>query len=90
VRIACGGMAAVPARARRAESALLGHPFDEATVDAAVAALALDFQPISDMRAGASYRLQGTGNLLRRFQLEANGAPKPLRTHESELTVPAG
>jgi len=86
-RIAYGGMAAVPARARRAEAALFGKPWNEASVDAAIAALALDFTPISDMRASAAYRLRGAGNLLRRFLLEHDAAPAPARTHL--LRVPA-
>ncbi len=43
---------------------------------AALPALARDFQPLSDMRASARYRLQVAGNLLRRFYLQhATGAP---------------
>jgi len=79
-RIAYGGMAAIPARARHTEATLPGKAFDATTVTAAVAALAQDFQPISDMRASAAYRLQTAGSLLRRFQRELEtGAP--LRTH---------
>ena len=36
-------------------------------------ALAYDFEPISDMRASAAYRLRATQNLLRRFYLETRG-----------------
>ncbi len=70
VCLAYGGMAATPKRARRAEAALLGQPWGEATVAAAIAALPEDFAPITDMRASAAYRMQVAGNLLRRLHLE--------------------
>lgn len=72
-RIACGGMAATPKRARAAEAALEGRPFTEATVRAAMAALAEDFAPISDMRASAAYRSKVAANLLFKAWLKANG-----------------
>ena len=84
-RIAYGGMAAVPARARHAETALVGQPWTAASIDAAIAALARDFSPISDMRASADYRLRAAGNLLRRFHLEQQPSPVPVRTHEVAL-----
>jgi xanthine dehydrogenase small subunit len=75
-RVAFGGMAAIPTRARGAEAALTGRPFTEATVDAAVAALEADLAPISDMRASAAYRRLVAGNLLRKFHLETGGASR--------------
>jgi len=69
-RIAYGGMAAIPCRAPAAEAALSGQAWSVATFDAAARALAQDYQPLSDMRASAAYRLQVAGNLLRRFYLE--------------------
>jgi len=39
-------------------------------VNVAIAALASDFTPLSDMRASAGYRLKVAGNLLRRFLIE--------------------
>ena len=81
-RIAHGGMAAIPARARQAETALIGQPWSDATIDAAITALARDYAPIGDMRASADYRLRGAGNLLRRFYLAhpLNGNAPLLRT----------
>ena len=70
VRIAFGGMAATVQRARAAEAALRGQPWTEAAVEAARAALATDFQPLSDLRASQAYRLQVARNLLLRFWLE--------------------
>jgi xanthine dehydrogenase small subunit len=61
VRFAFGGMAATPARATKAEAAWANG------VDAACAALAQDFKPISDMRASGWYRLTAAQGLLRKF-----------------------
>jgi xanthine dehydrogenase small subunit len=70
VRFAFGGMAAIVKHAALAEAAVIGQPWTEATLNAAVAALAQDFKPLTDMRASAAYRLQVAQNLLRRFWLE--------------------
>jgi xanthine dehydrogenase small subunit len=69
-RVAFGGMAAIPRRAPLAERALAGQPWTEATVRAAMAALAEDYAPIDDMRATASYRMKTAQRLLYRFFLE--------------------
>ncbi|MFC0251203.1 xanthine dehydrogenase small subunit [Massilia consociata] len=69
-RIAFGGMAATPKRAAGAEAALIGQPWNEASMGAAMAALARDYAPLSDMRASSSYRMQAAQNLLRRFWFE--------------------
>jgi xanthine dehydrogenase small subunit len=86
-RLAYGGMAAIPKRAKAAEAALLGRAWDEAAVAAASAALAQDFTPISDMRASAAYRLKVAGNLLRRFLIES--APRPAATRVAGLLAEA-
>ena len=70
IRVAFGGMAATVRRAALAEAALLGQAWTEPSLQAAQAALALDFKPLSDMRASSAYRLQVAQNLLRRFWLE--------------------
>jgi xanthine dehydrogenase small subunit len=69
-RIAFGGMAATPTRARRCEAALSGEPWSEATVAAGMTALSEDFTPLTDMRASAAYRTRVAQNLLYRFYLE--------------------
>lgn len=80
-RLGFGGMAAIPARARKAEAALLGKAWCAETVEAAVAALHDDFEPLSDLRASREYRLLAAGQLLRRFYRESVGnAPLSLRT----------
>ncbi len=75
VRLVFGGMAAVVGRAAAAEAALLGKPWNAATLAAAQGALASDFTPLDDMRASASYRLRVAQNLLRRFWLETRAQP---------------
>jgi len=77
-RIAFGGMAATPKRARTAEALLAGRRWDEAAATEAMAALAQDYAPLSDMRASSDYRLRTAQNLLRRFWLETRpDAPLP-------------
>ncbi|MEM8576773.1 MAG: FAD binding domain-containing protein [Pseudomonadota bacterium] len=67
-RLAFGGMAGTPRRAAQAEAALVGKPWTEATVRAAMAALERDFTPLTDMRASAAYRMQAAQAMLwRRF-----------------------
>ena len=70
VRLAFGGMAATVRRAAQAEAALVGKPWTQASVNAAKVALAQDFEPLSDMRASAAYRLQVAQNLVQRLWLE--------------------
>ncbi len=83
-RFAFGGMAGTVKRAALAEAAVAGQPWNETTLQAAQAALAQDFQPLSDMRASAAYRLQVAKNLLRRLWLETRAdAPLP----ESAVSV---
>jgi xanthine dehydrogenase small subunit len=77
-RIAFGGMAAIPKRAARAEAALNGKPWNETALNEAVAALAQDYAPLSDMRASSEYRMKSAQNLLRRFWFETRpDAPLP-------------
>jgi xanthine dehydrogenase small subunit len=64
VRIAYGGMAATPLRAKAVEAALLNDGFA-----AAADALETEFKPIDDWRGTGAYRLQAAKNLLRRLEL---------------------
>ncbi|WP_449395071.1 xanthine dehydrogenase small subunit [Devosia riboflavina] len=79
VRIAFGGMAATPKRAKAVEAALVGKPWKMETIEAALPAFAEDYQPISDMRASAEYRLLTAQNLLKRFYLDVSGEPVRLK-----------
>ncbi|MGJ8616783.1 MAG: xanthine dehydrogenase small subunit [Sulfitobacter sp.] len=72
-RLAYGGMAGTPKRATAAEAALVGQPYREEIIQAAMAAMAEDFQPLSDMRASAAYRLQTAQNMLLRYFHETMG-----------------
>ncbi len=72
-RIAFGGMAGTPKRAFAVEKALTGLPWTEATIAAALPAFATDYAPMSDMRAGAAYRLEGAQNMLRRYFADLAG-----------------
>ncbi len=70
IRIAFGGMAAIPKRATQTEALLKGQLWNEGNVHQAMAALSQDFTPLSDMRASQNYRQQTAANLLYRFYLE--------------------
>jgi xanthine dehydrogenase small subunit len=74
-RIAFGGMAATPKRARASEAVLAGADLaDPATAAASCVALAQDFAPITDQRASAAYRLRVAQALLRKALIEVGGA----------------
>ena len=75
-RIAFGGMAGTPARARATEAALIGAEWSEAGIAPALAALARDYEPISDMRASASYRMEAARGMLRRALMSGNGGAR--------------
>jgi xanthine dehydrogenase small subunit len=70
VRIACGGMAAIPKRAFQCEQSISGKQWDMKSIKNAGLAIDRDFNPIDDVRASASYRKQVARNLLERMYLE--------------------
>ena len=73
-RIAYGGMAATPRRARRAESALTGAQLRDSRAWArAFAALREDYAPIDDHRASGRYRSETAHALLGKALIEAAG-----------------
>ena len=74
-RIAFGGMAGTPKRARGVEAALIGQSWTEKQVMQARALLVQDFEPLSDMRGSAAYRMEVAGNLLVRYFVETLGLP---------------
>ena len=77
-RLGWGGMAATARRAALTEAALIGQPWSEATLQAAQAALAQDFAPMTDLRATRDYRHTVAANLLKRFWMETRpDAPLP-------------
>jgi xanthine dehydrogenase small subunit len=82
-RLAFGGLSSTACRARHAERALLGNGWRPLGIDAAIAALAADFEPLSDLRASSEYRLRAAGNLLRRFYLQQRREHSALRTADA-------
>ncbi|WP_171120155.1 MULTISPECIES: xanthine dehydrogenase small subunit [unclassified Ruegeria] len=72
-RIAFGGMAGTPKRATHVEAALIGKQWTAAIIQAALPAFADDYQPLTDMRASATYRLETAKAMLERYFLEDQG-----------------
>jgi xanthine dehydrogenase small subunit len=74
VRLAFGGMAGIPKRAPAAEAVLLGdgqgNSLTKELVAQAKAALATDFQPMTDVRASSKYRMTVAQNLIEKCYLE--------------------
>jgi xanthine dehydrogenase molybdopterin binding subunit/xanthine dehydrogenase small subunit len=66
-RLAYGGVAAMPSRARKTESALLGKVWSEETIENVFPILRTEFTPISDVRGSAEYRSGLVTSLLEKF-----------------------
>jgi xanthine dehydrogenase molybdopterin binding subunit/xanthine dehydrogenase small subunit len=66
-RLAYGGVAATPARAKKTEAFLTGKPWNEETWKGARDILATEFTPIDDHRAGAAYRRDLVVSLFEKF-----------------------
>jgi xanthine dehydrogenase small subunit len=69
-RIALGGVAATPWRAREAESIVEGTRFGHADMSQAQESLRNTLRPIGDHRGSAAYRLAMAQNLLAKFRHE--------------------
>ena len=67
VRIAYGGMAAIPKRAIYCEKIFSNSSVTDEIINKAKKALEKDFKPISDMRASGLYRMEVAKNLLEKF-----------------------
>ena len=76
-RLAYGGVAAMPMRARDAERALIGKRWNKETCEDVLPLIDAQFSPISDVRGSASYRSELTKTLLRKFFAE----DEPERSH---------
>ncbi|KIC41930.1 FAD-binding molybdopterin dehydrogenase [Ruegeria sp. ANG-R] len=72
-RIAFGGMAGIPKRAKHVEEALIGKPWERQTITAALPEFTKDYTPMTDMRASATYRLETAKAMLERYFLEDQG-----------------
>ena len=66
VRIALTNVAPTALRANDAETALLGRPFAEAAIDAAVAAAMAICDPVDDLRGDVAYKTAMAGEMVRR------------------------
>lgn len=77
IRIAYGGMAGIPKRAKFTEDALKGAKLDDpGTWSTAISLIARDFSPLTDMRASADYRLDTARALLVKALMEFAGTPQ--------------
>jgi xanthine dehydrogenase small subunit len=74
IKIAYGGMAAIPKRAVQCEQSLQGNTWSVTSLARAMDALDQDFTPLSDMRSTAAYRRTICRNLLQRFYLDTTDA----------------
>ena len=74
-RVAFGGMAGIPKRAKAVEEMLRGLPLDDTRRwSLAAAAVKSDFTPLSDLRASADYRTRVAANLVVKAIAEIAGA----------------
>lgn len=87
VRIAFGGMAAIPKRALHTEAFLLGKQLSQQLILDAQQQLQLDYQPLNDGRATAAYRLQVAENCLLRFYLEKFAKPSSLQRLDDVIAL---
>jgi xanthine dehydrogenase small subunit len=70
LRAVYGGMAATTKRATSVERALTGKPWAAASLAKIDEAVAQDFQPLTDFRGTAAYRLRAAAGLIRRLHIE--------------------
>ena len=89
VRTGFGGMAAIPKAGAAIEAALINQPMSLATFRKAGEKVSEDFQPFSDVRASAAYRLQVTQGLLEKAALEILN-PLSVSRVESVFTTQLG
>jgi xanthine dehydrogenase molybdopterin binding subunit/xanthine dehydrogenase small subunit len=66
-RLAFGGVAATPARAKKTEAFLVGKNWDAETIASASEILATEFTPLDDHRSGAAYRRDLVVSLFEKF-----------------------
>lgn len=73
VRVALGGVAAIPVRLPKTEAHLLAGPLNEDGCRAAIQLLRAEIEPISDLRGSAAFRKIVAGNFLEKFFREHLG-----------------
>ena len=89
VTIAYGGLAATVQRARAAEQALMQAGWTQDGIAAAQLALAQDFQPLTDLRATAAYRLEAARALLQRLWWSLESAGSLVASNDSQSPAKA-
>jgi len=82
-RLGYGGVAAMPARARKTEEALLGRAWRRETVNEVLPILQAEFTPISDVRGSADYRRALITSLLEKFFCESEEAKTELQARDA-------
>ncbi len=90
-RLAFGGVAAMPSRARRTEAALIGKLWNEETLSEVIRILRTEFTPISDVRGCAEFRQGLIVSLLEKFFCGSQSdSPSPESLSENTaLPMPA-
>jgi xanthine dehydrogenase molybdopterin binding subunit/xanthine dehydrogenase small subunit len=85
-RLAYGGVAALPQRARKTEQALLGKKWSAKLIADALPILRTEFTPISDVRGDARYRQELITSLFEKFYIDGRDialrCPSPLVVDE--------
>ncbi|WP_018916271.1 xanthine dehydrogenase small subunit [Vreelandella zhanjiangensis] len=81
VRIAFGGMDAIPKRALTMEKELESHKITVDIFRAAQAAIVQDFTPMSDVRGSDVYRQQAAANLVERLYLTLSAPDQEVMLH---------
>ena len=83
--ICFGGMAGTPKRARKVENALLNQVFDPKSFINAAKNINEDFDPLTDVRGSADYRLKAAQNLLMKYGHEITGSVVPDLADRNQL-----
>jgi xanthine dehydrogenase small subunit len=78
-RIAFGGMAGIPKRAKHVEACLTGKKWDMNSIKASHDQWSQDFKPLTDLRASADYRLSVARNLLTRYFYDLSDNPTTIQ-----------
>ncbi|MGB0252638.1 MAG: FAD binding domain-containing protein, partial [Paracoccaceae bacterium] len=78
-RIAFGGMAGIPKRAKHVEACLTGQKWDMNSIKASHDQWSQDFKPLTDLRASADYRLSVARNLLTRYFYDLSDNPTTIQ-----------
>ena len=89
-RLAYGGVAATPLRAKKTEAMLVGKAWSDETCRAACEMLEAEFSPIDDHRSGAAFRRGLAASLFEKFfRGEASSAQDDKLTFETRALLPA-